>query len=212
MNNLLDQKKIGILIGALIVIGVGVYFVQSANEKKDQEGKSALFKISKTFEEEMKALPEDQRAPGTTFDVDAKLSKTVSELNGLINAKNASSNVLYEAALRLGTLYMDHGQADKATSALQKTTTFAHSNFQKASAYYVLGVSEERANRMKEAVAAFQEGLAKNVDGLNGEFLLELVRTHLKLNEKDTAKHFADRLNKDLPSSRAGVAAQELVK
>jgi tetratricopeptide (TPR) repeat protein len=212
MNNFLDQRKLGIIIGIIVVVGVGIYFTQEVSEKKEQEGKSALYKIQKTYEDEVKALSDADKAPGASYDVDAKLSKTVSELNGMLNAKSAPDRVLYEAALKLGTMYLDHGQADKAVAAYQKASTFANSSFQKASAYYILGVADERATQFKAAIDAFQQGLSKNVDGLNGEILLGMVRNYLKLNDKQNAKLYFEKLNKDLPGAKATEMAQELLK
>ena len=65
MNNLLDQRKIGFIIGGLFIFGAGIYFYQQNADKKDQEGKSALYKVQKTFEDETSAIPADQREPGT---------------------------------------------------------------------------------------------------------------------------------------------------
>jgi tetratricopeptide (TPR) repeat protein len=212
MNNLLDQRKIGIVVAVLIVLGVGIYFTQEVSEKKEAEGKSALYKIQKTYEDETKALSETDKAAGASYDVDAKLPKTVSELNGVLNAKSLPDRELYEAALKLGNLYLEHGQADKAVASFQKASAFAGSGFQKASAFYILGIAQERATQFKAAIDAFQQGLTKNVDGLNGEILLGMVRNYLKLNDKQNAKLYYEKLNKDLPGAKATETAQELLK
>ncbi len=169
MDNLMDQRKLGMLAGLLVLMGVGIYFYQQVTEKKDQEGKTALYKVQKTFEEENTALPEADRAAGVTLDVDAKFSKTVAELNGMLNSKAASSRVLYEAGVKLASLYLDHGQADKSIDSLKKVVSFSNSSFQKASAYFLLGTAEERAQKFDDAFKTYESGLSQNIDGLKGE-------------------------------------------
>ena len=212
MDNLLDQRKMGMLFGTLVLLGVGIYFFQQASDKKDQEGKSTLYKIEKTYEEESKAIPEADRSVGAVLDVDAKYSKTVAELNGMMSAKTAPSRVLFEAGVKLGTLYLDHGQAEKALTPLKQVLDFSSSSFQKASSYFLLGVAQERSKQFAEATKSFEAGLSQNVEGLNGELLLGVVRMSLKLNDKNKAKLFLERMNKEVAGSHAAEVADELVK
>ncbi len=212
MNNFLDQRKLGMIFGALILIGAGVYFYQQAADKKDQEGKSALYKIEKTYEEESKAIPEADRAAGVAFDVDAKYSKTVAELNGMMSAKTAPARVLFEAGIKLGTLYLDHGQPEKAVATLKQVLNFSGTSFQKASTYFLLGTAEERAKQFSDAMKSFESGINEKVDGLKGELLLGMVRTSLKLNDKEKAKLYLERMNKEVAGSHAAEIADELVK
>lgn len=212
MDKLLDQRKLGILVGALLVIGIGIYFYQSAVDKKDQEGKSALYKIQKTFEEENNAIPADARAPGLTLDVDSKYSKTVSELNGMIAAKSAPNRVLFEADIKLGTLYLDHGQAEKAAAVLKNGVQFAKTSFQKSSQLYLVGVAFERATQYKEALAAYQDGLNESVEALKGDLLLGLVRMSVKLGDREKAKLYETKLSKEVPGSHSAELASALLK
>jgi tetratricopeptide (TPR) repeat protein len=208
----LNARNIGLIVGALVILGGGIYFAQQASEKKEQTGKSALYNIQRTYDDEVKALPEGDRAPEATLDVDTKFSKTVSSLNGMLSSQSAPSVVLYEAAMRLGNLYLDHGQADKAVPAFQKAPEFAKTNFQKASGFYLLGVAQERSNQSKEALNSFEQTASKEVDGLKAEALLEIVRINLKLNDKEKAKLYSEKLNKEAAGSSTAMAAEELVK
>jgi TolA-binding protein len=212
MENLFSQRNIGIVIAFLVIAGTGTYLVQQNLEKKEQEAKSALYKIQKTFMDENKAIPESDRDAGVTLDVDAKFSKTVSEMKGMLAAKTAPSRILYEAALKLGTLYLDHNQFEKAVQTLKETDSLASSHLQKASAKFLLGIALERAGQAKEARETFQSGLNENVDGLKGELLLGMVRMSLRLNEKDKAKLYSEKLSKDMQGSREAEMAQTLLK
>jgi TolA-binding protein len=212
MNSSFDSRKAGILVGVIFVLGIGIYFAQQASEKKSEAGKSALYQVENTYEEELKAIPEKDRAVGTTLDVDAKFPKTVAGLNQMLTAKTAPGRTLYEAGVKLGTLYLDHNQADKAVAAFKHVVADSSSSFQKASANYLLGVSEERSNQFKEASDSYQAGLSANVEGLKGELLLGMVRMSLKLNDKEKAKLYLEKMNKEVPGSHSVEIAADLVK
>ena len=207
-----SPQRLGILVAALVFIGGGIYFFQQTTDKKEQEGKSALYKVQKSYDEELAALPEADRVENSSIDVDVKFSKTVSELKGMIAAKSLSPRVLYEASLKLGTLYMDHGQAEKAIPALKDVAEFGKTAFQKASGYYLLGAAQERANLTKDALDSYQFGLAKDVDGLKGELLLGIVRANIKLGNPGQAKLYVEKLNKEAPGSKAAAAAESMIK
>jgi len=212
MEKWFDRRRVAALAVLVVLAGVGVFFAQQVADKKEQEGKAALYKIQKTFEEEEKGLPDSEKEPGSAIDVDARFSKTVSELNGLLSAKTASARVLYDAAMKLGTLYLDHLQYEKAVSAIKSGADFAKSDFQKASARFLLGVAQEQNRKFTEALDAYQSGLACKVDGLKGELLLGAVRVSLKLNDKAKAAKFSEQLGKDMKGSKAAEAAEALVK
>jgi Tfp pilus assembly protein PilF len=207
-----NQRNIGIVIGAVLVLGLGIYFYQQTTEKHDQEGKAALYKVEKTFEEEQASVPVADRAPGAPLDVDTKFTKTVSELNGLLSAKTVSKRTLFEANVKLGTLYLDHGQAEKGAAVLKNGVQFAKSDFQKGSQLYLIGVAEERANQFKDALAAYQDGLTENVDALKGDMLLGMVRMSLKLGDKEKAKLYEEKMNKEVPGSKSAEIASSLIK
>ena len=212
MDNLLDQRKVGFLIGALVLAGVGIYFFQDSADRKDQEGKTALYQVQKNYEEETAALPEAERSTGAALDVDGKYSKTVAGLTQMLNEKKASSRILFEAVMKLANLYLDHNQTEKAVAVLKNVGDYAKSGFQKASGFYLLGVAHERLSQFKEASDAFDKGLSQNVDGLKGELFLGMVRTSLKLNDKGRAKLYLEKMNKEVAGSRAAETADEMVK
>lgn len=202
----------GILLGLMVVLGVGIHFVQQGRDQKEQEGKSALYRIQQTYDQELNALPEAQRPAGVTLDVDSKFPKTVSELNGMISAKKVSDRVLFDASMKLGTLYLEHNEPAKAVNALKSMPDFAKTDFQKASAYYLLGSAQERAGLNKEAAESFEQGLKKKVEGLKGEFLVGLIRSLVKTNDVNKAKNYLEQLRKELPGSKALEMGESLVK
>lgn len=211
MDNWLTTRRLGVLLGLMVVAGLGIHFYQQKMEEKEQAGKSALHRIQQTYEQELNALPEAQRATGVTLDVDAKFPKTVAELNGVLNAKSISSRALFDASMKLGTLYLDHNEPTKAVNALKSMPDHAKTDFQKASAYFLLGTAQTRAGLDKEAADTFQQGLKKNIEGLNGEFLVGIIRSLVKVNDVEKAKTFLEKLRKDLPGSKALETGERLI-
>ena len=208
----INPSTVWTIVGALTVVGFCIYFYQQASDQKDQEGRSALYKVEKTFEEELNAVPASDRAPGVPLDVDSKFSKTISELNGMISAKSAPARILFEAGLKLGGIYLDHGKAEQAVAALKATTGFSKTGFQKASAFFLLGSAHEKAKQFKEALEAYQQSVSQGIDALRSEAMLGMVRVDLKLNEKEKAKLFAEKLNKEFPGSKPAQEAEALVQ
>jgi TolA-binding protein len=212
MDKWFDQRRIGALVAVFLVLGFGVYFVQQSQEKKDQEGRSAIYKVMKTLEEEEKAISDAEKIPGAPVDVDARFSKTVAELKGLLAAKSGNNRVLFDAAMKLGSLYLDHGLAEKAIPGFQSATGFAKTDLQKSASGYLLAVSFEESSKWKDSVQAYESALKNGPDGLKAEILFALVRNELKLNEKEKAVAFSDRLKKEHSGTKAADAADALMK
>ncbi len=208
----MDSNRLILVAVGLLVLGGAIFFAQGYTEKKEQEGRASLFQIQKTFEAELKAVPEAERAQGAALDVDAKFPKTTAELNGLINSKKGTDHTLYEASFRLGNLYFQYQQDKKAETAFNQALQFASGAFQKATVYLMLGMTNEKNQKFKEAVDVYTQGMSKGFDGLKEEFLLGLVRVHVRLNEKDKAKLFSEKLSAEFSGSRAAKDAQELVR
>lgn len=211
--NLLNKKNIIIVVSIVAVAGIGTYFYQQSCEQKEQTAKTELYQVQKTLESEAMALSESEKSPGSKFDVDSKFSKSVAALNQLISGK-ASSRSKYEAAMKLGSMYMEYAQdasLPKAIDAFKKMTETANTSFQKSTAFYLLGTAYERANSVKEATEAFQTALKQGYDGMKGELLLSLVRISMKANDAAQAKKFSDQLSKEAPGTRAAQEAQKLV-
>ncbi len=212
MENWFDQKRLLVISVFLVLAGIGTYVFQSMMEKKEQEGKTALYKVQKTFEEESKQIPEADKVPGAALDVDSRFSKTVAELNAILKSKSVEERALYEAAFRLGSLYLENRQPEKATIPLREGVGFSKSGIQRASVQYLLGTAFEQANQAKEALGAFQDGLSQNVEAMKGEFLLALVRVHVQRKDIEEAKKISSQIGKDFPGTKLSESANQLLK
>lgn len=212
MESLLTSRNILILIVLIVLGGATTFGVQRHLETKEMESKNALFRIQKTFVEENTKVPEKDRAPGVTLDVDANYPKTVAELNAISVASGTPKRVGFEAALKLGNLYFEHNQFKKSEPAFQKAVSLAGSPFQKATALYFLGLSQEQNGDAKQAITQFQSGLGENVEGLKADLMLGLVRLNLKAGDASKAKVFSERLNKEMQGSKQAELAQSWMK
>lgn len=212
MESLLTSKNLFILIVLIVLGGATTFGVQRYLETKEMDSKSALYRIQKSFLDENAAVPEKDRTPGVTLDVDASFPKTVAELNAISAASGTPKRVGFEAALKLGNLYFEHNQFKKAEPAFQKAVSLAGSSFQKATALYFLGLSQEKNGDAKAAITQFQSGLGENVEGLKADLLLGLVRLNLQAGDASKAKVFSERLNKEMEGSKQAEMAQSWVK
>ncbi len=197
-----------VLLGA----GGGTYWYQHRAEQKEQAGKAVLFKAQQAFDAELKNLPEAERGAGVELDVDSKFTKTISELRAILAQADASSRIRFEAALRLGTLYLDYRNPEKAVEFFKAGSSSAKSSFQRASADYLLGTAQEQSRLFKDALESFQRGVSQDVEALKADFLLGMVRVSLQLKDPAQAKTYSDRLNRELPKSKAADIAKSLLK
>jgi TolA-binding protein len=212
MENWFDRKTLLMGCAALVSMGVGTYFYQSFVEKKEEEGRSALYRVQKVYEEERNSVPESERSAGSSLDVDSKFSKTTTELAQILNQKKIGERGLFEAAHRLGVLYLEHRQAEKAVSAIQQGVGFARSEIQKASLQFLLGAALEQTGKFEEALLAFQNGLSQNVDAMKPEFMLGIMRMQIQKKDLSQAKKTSEQIAKDLPGSKAVEVAKQLLK
>jgi tetratricopeptide (TPR) repeat protein len=212
METWFDRKRLTILGGVLVLAAVAVFFGQKWFEKKEQEGKSALYRVQKSLEEEQATLTEAEKAPGVALDVDARFPRTVAGLNDLLTGKTGGGRESFQAGVTLGSLYLDHLQTEKAQSVLEAGAAAARTSLQKASSRYLLGLAYEQGSKFKEALGSFESALSENVDGLKADLLLGAVRVSLAAGDSEKAKKFAERLSKDLPGSPASETAEALVK
>ena len=212
--NFLDKKTISILVSVLLIAGVSTYFIQSSMEAKDQASKSAFYEIQKSFDAELATLAEADKAAGSKINIEEKLPKTFKALNELITAQTQSKQVLFQASMKLAGLYLDHpvdGANEKGMQVLKKAVEFAKSDFQKASAYYLLSGVQEQLSQFKEAEDSLKAALNIGNEGMKGELMLSLVRVSIKVKNTAQAKAYSEKLNKEAPGTRAAQEAQKLI-
>jgi TolA-binding protein len=212
MENWFTRRNILVLALVLVGAGGGTYLYQHQAEQKEQAGKALLFKAQQAYENEIKGLSEGERGGGIELDVDDRFAKTTAELKSVISRADAPSRIRFEAALRLGSLYLDFRHPDRALEFFKTGSMTAKSSLQKASADYLLGTAQEQSRMFKEAMESFQRGVGQNVEALKADFLLAMVRVSLQLKDTVQAKTHSDRLNKELPKSKAAETAKSLLK
>src|SRR5690606_18846574 len=90
----------------------------------------------------------------------------------------------FEAAVALGNLHLQHGQAEAAIEWFKKASGAAPSRFEEALALYSQGVALEDTGKTKEALAAYIDALNQGQEPLKGELLMAKARVHEALGEK----------------------------
>jgi hypothetical protein len=212
--NSINSKTIFIAGAVVIAVGAGTYFYQSSKDQKEQVARNELFQARQAVEAEQVALTEAEKAPGAKLDVDTRLSKSVKALNTLLESSTSTRHSKFEAALMLANLYLDYSEdqnLSKAIDLLKKSSEWAETSFQKASAFYLLGGALDRAGQNKDSQDSLQKALQQGDEALKNEILLSLVRISMKNKDQVQAKTFSEKLNKESPGSRAAQEAQKLV-
>lgn len=209
-QDILNAKNIGIVAVVLALSGAGIFFYQQSHQAKLDSAKSKLYAVQTTYEAEMAKLSEAEKLKGAAFSVDEKLPQTVQAFRALLGS-DSPKQVRYEGAMRLGQLYLEHGQNDAAAQEFKVAVEVAQSELQKTSAYYQLGACLEKSGKSAEALDAYTQALSKKVDGFQSELLLAVVRTHVELKDVQKAKLYLEKLSQEAPGSKQYQTAESLV-
>ena len=211
---------------ALIVLGTAIALYSQRETTKVGEGRDALFKADKTFETELKALATALKPPATTpskdkkadaaktqpdsfdleavvyqkLDVDQKFPGTVKELS-TIEKSYSGNRIGYEASVKLGGLYFDHAQYDKALPWFEKAVSSAPGHFEKALALSSLGYAQENLAKPADAIQSFQKALNMGEVSLKGDLLLALARNYESNHDTAKARGAYDQILSDLPNT-----------
>lgn len=194
----LNSKNMISLVVALIVLGVGVYSYQNHQEQKEDAGRSALYQAQKTYEEELKTIPEAER--NQPLDIATKFPKTVAAYQ---HAQTVGTDqTKFESAYQLAQVYLLHQSYDGALQALQGAQEHASGNFEKTSVLFLKGRIYEVTQKYSEASQTFNQALSKGFEGLKAEIFSGLVRSYFKEGQKEKAKTYLEKFKKDFPKAQ----------
>ena len=227
------------LVVTVIAVGAAGTWLSSRNDAKSEDAYNQLFLARKTVSEELKALaqaktPEAKTdaktrkdtskdvktaAPATEesvrydrFDVDAKLPKSVKELQALASGPYSNTRAAYEAKLVLGNLYFDHGDSARAAQAFAGAVASAPTAQEKAMAYSAQGRALENATKYAEALDAYGKAIAivKDSQAIQGELMLAQARCHELLKDTVKARAVYDQILSQMPASEYAKTAESL--
>lgn len=203
----LNSQTVKWAVAALVLAGAATFGFQSFQEKKQTEGRTALYSAEKIYQEELKSIPEAER--GSVLDVKAKFPRAIAEFEKA--QTTGTDQTKFESAYRLAQLHLSHQSYEGAMVALQAAEKFASGSFEKTSVAYLMGRINEVTQKYAEAAKSYDMALSKGFEGLKEEVLAGLVRTYSKQDQKEKAKTFFEKLKKDFPKSKVTDALQEYV-
>ncbi len=214
-------------VGVLFALALGVAFWMNHREAQSTASRSALFLAEKAYETELKAVaqsiapakaPTDKnKVPAQNeasletvvfkpLEVDQKLSKSVASFKAVIE-KYGKSRTGFEASLKLGKLYFNHGDYAQSLPWFQKAVDFS-SGFEKAIALSSLGYAYENQGKTTEAIQAFEKSLQMGEGSLKGDLLLAIARCHEAAHDTAKARSTYDQVLKDLPNTEYSRTAE----
>src|SRR5262249_21213986 len=141
------------------------------DEKKDDAKKDAKKDVKK------KAEPNLDAVEFKKLDVDAQLTDGASKLKH-VASEYVGTRAGYEAAVQLGNLYFDHGDAAKAVEWYGKAVDTAPGQFEKALALSSLGYSQENAGKAADAAQTYERALNMGEGSIKGDVLLGMARSY----------------------------------
>jgi tetratricopeptide (TPR) repeat protein len=210
-------------IGVIFIVGVAFAFWMNHRSAQDDTARGALFLAEKSMETELKALlppppvlkKGEKASPAALtpdsitfqkFDVDSKLPQSVQKLKD-VEQKYSKTRAAMQARLKLGGLYFNHGEYEKALNWYQKTLDSA-SGFEKAVALSALGYTYENLNKPTDALQAFQKALNMGEVSLKGDLLLAIARSYEASHDSAKARSTYDQILKDLSNTEYAKSAE----
>lgn len=224
-------------IAIIVTIGAAVSFYTSRRDSRNEAAQSAFFLALKEHEAELKTVAQnlspaaaapvaatgkEKKAPAQAaqpkeatpeealykpLDVDAKFPKTVARYQELIQ-KHSGTRAAFEALLALGSMYLEHGQATKASPWFEKAVADAPNPYEKSLAGLSFGRSLESEGKYADAVAAYEKALGQAEASMKGALLLAIARNHELLKDGAKARATYDRILAQLPNTEAAKDAE----
>ena len=134
------------------------------------------------------------------LDVEAVFPETIQKLKAL-EEKYGKSRPAYEARLKLGNLYFNHGNYEKALPWYQKAVDTSASKFDKSLALSLVGYAYENLGKGTSAIESFQKAIDLGEKSLRGDLLMAIARCYETVNDVAKARSTYDRILSDLPNT-----------
>ncbi|GEM_PF-2348970 len=135
-----------------------------------------------------------------TFDINAKLPKSLAELSKVTDLHKGSI-AAHEAQVVIGKLFFDHGNPKVAMDWFTKSAQSAPTPFFEASASLLLGAAQEANGDCKTAVGTYDRAVGTKEISVLGEALMAKARCLETLNQTEDAKKVYDKIITDLPDT-----------
>lgn len=165
-------RVLGALVAAVLVVIAGMGIVNSMRAKQELAATNALYEAQTAAH---KAVAEKN------FDA-AEQAYT-----GLL-ANHKGTRAAFEGELQLGDMWMDAANYDKAIAHYQQAAGQSKDSFSKLLATYTIGIAQESAGKLSEAVKSYDDALATaGSDFLRPEILMAQARCYEALKQPQKA-------------------------
>lgn len=223
VKNFFDQalKRQKVIISLLIfvfIVGLGITMVFTQKDARSSRARDALFQATQALEQELTVIaatpqpvasvrPDPAQVAHKKLDVSKELSRSIKLFEEVVS-KYDGTRSSFDARLKLGDLYFDHGEPAKAISWYQSAVDASPGMQEKALALQSLGSAFENDQKPKEALSAFEKALGLGQEGLKGDLLLGAARSHEAMGDREKAKNFYQQIISQFPNSEFAKKAE----
>jgi len=210
-----------LILGVLLAVSVAIGFYLNHRDAKFAAARNSLYLAGQSLQTELKALDSSKNKPKTDaasesddeitefkkLDVDAQFPTAVSKLKA-VQTEYDGTRSAYEARLKLGSLYFNHGDFSNAVPWYEKAVSSAPSSQEKAMALSALGYAQEGQGKTKEALDVFQKAYSLGEGILQGDLLLGIARCYEALHDSANARSTYDKILTQLPNTEFSKTAE----
>ncbi len=143
------------------------------------------------------------------LDVDTAFPESVKRFKE-VDEKFAKARAGYEARMKLGNLYYEHGEYAKALPWFEKAQTTAPNGFEKSIAYTAIGHVQENLGKPTAAVMSFQKAIDSGAGINKGDLLIAIARCYESAHDTAKANSTYDQIISDMPNSEQARYAEIL--
>ncbi|MEK6704460.1 MAG: tetratricopeptide repeat protein [Bdellovibrionota bacterium] len=201
-----SRKFLWLAVALLVVAGL-VTLAMNRHTAKLSKARDALFSAEQALEAEMKNL--GLADANKKADVDKILVGSMAQMKDVAE-KFRGTKAAMEAELRIGDIYYDYGESDKAVDWYQKAAEHSSGSFEKALALMSMGYSYENTGKCVEAVNSFEKALALGEESLKGDLLMAEARCYETMKDFSKARTAYDKILSQLPSTDHAKTAETL--
>ena len=134
------------------------------------------------------------------MDVDTHYPEAVKKLKA-VDQDFTKTRPAFEARLKLGNLYFNHGNFEKALPWFQKAVDTAPAKLEKALALSAVGYTYENLGKGNTAIQSFQKAIDLGESSVKGELLIAIARCYEEIHDTAKARSTYDQILSELPNT-----------
>lgn len=197
-------RGVTLAILCLFLIGLGGAYYSNHREAQSQEARNILYLATKSLEKESKVIPGQDKDPSVALfqklNTDAQFAETIKTLKK-VDESFGGTRSAFESRLKLGDLYLNHGEAEKALPWYEKAIQSAPDNLDKALAFSALAYAQENLGKHADALLSYQKGINLGESSVKGDLLLGIARCYEVLHDSANARKSYDQILSEFPNT-----------